>query len=103
MRPCVQGLFRPQDSSWNLPTILADRATGFAVPARCPHFIFGFSVSVGSGDRSPCAGALDAMWRQPNPAVTMLEEPVDKPGTTIGTQFSVLQKIRLPFLMSCDF
>ena len=32
-----------------------------------------------------------------------LEEPVDKPGTTIGTQLSVLRFIRLPFLMSCGF
>ena len=35
--------------------------------------------------------------------VDELEEPVDKPKTTIDTQFSVLQKIRLLFFMSCDF
>ena len=32
-----------------------------------------------------------------------LEEPVDEPGATIGTWFSVLHFIRLPSLMSCDF
>ena len=31
------------------------------------------------------------------------EELVDKPGTTIGTKFSVLQGIRIPFLTRCDF
>ena len=31
------------------------------------------------------------------------EELVDKPGTTIGTMFSVLHCIRIPFLMSCGF
>ena len=35
--------------------------------------------------------------------ITELEEPVDKPGTTIGTLFSVLHLIRLPSLMSCGF
>ena len=32
-----------------------------------------------------------------------LEEPVDEPGTTIGTWFAVLHFIRLPSLMSCGF
>ena len=34
------------------------------------------------------------------------EDPKDelhKPGTTIGTKFSVLQIIRIPFLMRCGF
>ena len=31
------------------------------------------------------------------------EELVDKPGTTIGTKFSVLHCIRIPFLMRCGF
>ena len=31
------------------------------------------------------------------------EEELDKPGTTIRTKFSVLQGIRIPFLMSCGF
>ena len=31
------------------------------------------------------------------------EELVDKPGTTIGTKFSVLHCIRLPFSMRCGF
>ena len=29
------------------------------------------------------------------------EELVDKPGTTIGTKFSVLHCIRIPFLVRC--
>ena len=31
------------------------------------------------------------------------EDELDKPGTTIGTKFSVLQGIRIPFLMRCGF
>ena len=31
------------------------------------------------------------------------EEELDKPGTTIGTKFSVLQIIRIPSLMRCGF
>ena len=31
------------------------------------------------------------------------EELVDKPGTTIGTKFSVSHCIRTPFLMRCVF
>ena len=31
------------------------------------------------------------------------EEELDKPGTTIGTMFSVLQIIRIPSLMRCGF
>ena len=31
------------------------------------------------------------------------EDELDKPGTTIGTKFSVLQGIRIPFLMRCVF
>ena len=31
------------------------------------------------------------------------EDELDKPGTTIGTKFSMLQSIRIPFLMRCGF
>ena len=31
------------------------------------------------------------------------EDELDNPGTTIGTKFSVLQGIRIPFLMRCGF
>ena len=31
------------------------------------------------------------------------EELADEPGTTIGTKFSVLHCIRIPFLMRCGF
>ena len=46
---------------------------GFRRARSVSSFLFGFSVSVGSGDRSPCACALDGMEGLPNPAVTMLE------------------------------
>ena len=32
-----------------------------------------------------------------------VEEELVKPGTTIGTKFSVLQSIRIPFFMRCGF
>ena len=32
-----------------------------------------------------------------------VEEELDKPGTTIGTKFSVLQIIRIPSLLRCGF
>ena len=31
------------------------------------------------------------------------EDELDEPATTIGTKFSVLQMIRIPFLMRCGF
>ena len=31
------------------------------------------------------------------------EELADKPGNTIGTKFSVLHSIRIPFLLRCGF
>ena len=31
------------------------------------------------------------------------EDELDKPGTTIGTKFSVLQGIRIAFLIRCGF
>ena len=31
------------------------------------------------------------------------DDLADKPGTTIGTKFSVLQMIRIPFSMRCGF
>ena len=31
------------------------------------------------------------------------EDELDKPGTTIGTKFSVLQIIRIPSFMRCGF
>ena len=33
----------------------------------------------------------------------LAEKLVDKPGTTVGTKFSVLPCIRTPFLMRCGF
>ena len=35
--------------------------------------------------------------------VAELEDPVDKPGTTIGTLFSVVHFIRLPSSTRCGF
>ena len=42
-------------------------------------------------------GVFEADWSEPE------EELVDKPGTMIGTKFSVLQIIRIPSLMRCGF
>ena len=35
--------------------------------------------------------------------VGVVEELVDKPGTTNGTQFEILQSVLLPSLMRCGF
>ena len=35
--------------------------------------------------------------------VCVVEELVDKPGTTSGTQLDILQSILLPFLVRCGF
>ena len=80
----------------NSSTILADHPTSLPVPARCPQ-VHVFSVSVGSSDRSLRAWLLVLSLRVVagrnvettkscgNGAVVELEEPVDRPGTTIGT------------------
>ena len=101
VRPCVLELFRPQDLPWIILTILAGHATGLPVLSRCPHFFFVFLVSVGSGDGSPHARSLALSLRVDaghnvgitascggdagDVGVAELEEPVDKPRTTIGT------------------
>ena len=75
-----------------------------------------FSVSVGSGDRSLHAWLLVLSLRVDagrnvdteescgsdagDVSVAELEDLVDKPGTTIGTQFSLLHCIRLPSSLS---
>ena len=80
-------------------------------------FLFVFSVSVGSG--LPVLGFsyshfvlffgrnVETTESCGNDAgdvcAAELEEPVAKPGTTIGTRFSVLHCIRLPSLMRCGF
>ena len=35
--------------------------------------------------------------------VGVVEELVDKPGTTNGTEFQILQSFLLPFLVRCGF
>ena len=71
------------------------------MPARCPHFLSVFSVSVGSSDRSHRAWLLVLSLRVVagryvettescrndvgDVCVVELKEPVDKPWTTIGT------------------
>ena len=46
-----------------------------------------------------CLSCLEGVM---NVAEAKLEEAlVDKPGTTIGTKFSVLHCIRIPFYMRC--
>ena len=103
MRPCVLENFHPQDSPFILLTILADHATGLPVPSRCLKFSFRFWFSSGSLDGSPrtvsmllvlsllvdagcCVGTTPSCDNDVGDAgVAELEEPVDKPGTTIGT------------------
>ena len=81
--------------------------------------LFGFSVSVGPCDEFPRtfslilsllvdAGSSLGFTASCDEDVgdvseDELEVPVDKPGTTIGTQFAVLHYIRLPSLMRCGF
>ena len=51
------------------------------------------------------------MWNNDSPVLKVSlevdesdpEDEFDKPGTTIGTMFSVLQGIRIPFKMRCCF
>ena len=79
-------------------------------------FLFGFSVSVGSCDGLTrtvpfvlsllvdpgcCVGVTASCGEDVGDEV--VAEPVDGPGTTIGTKFAVLHYFRLPFLMSCGF
>ena len=81
--------------------------------------MFGFSVSAGPRDGltrtvllvlsllvdAGCNAGITASCGEDvgDVGVTELAELVDRPGTTIGTQFAVLHFIRLPFLMSCGF
>ena len=96
----------------------------YILPRTCSwsSFLFGFEISVGSSNNSsgvsevygfprPCLSTLSldsiagwwsewsSSWPQGVVGVEVdeLEEVVDKPGTTIGTKFSV------PFLMRCGF
>ena len=80
---------------------------------RCSSFFFG--VSFGSGNWSSSAQRRLLLLRVfagagvessriescdtdfQDVVVAELEDPVDKPGTTIGTEFSVLRCIFLPF------
>ena len=59
--------------------------------------LFALSLLVDVGCRNYCF----LRYSVGDVGVAELEEPVDKPGTTVGAKFSVLH--RLPFLMSCGF
>ena len=81
-------------------------------------FVFLLLVFVGSRDWYPDAGMLVSSLRDvagldevsdvsygndvEDVLALELEEPVDEPGTTIGTS-SVLHRILLPFLVNCGF
>ena len=66
--------------------------TGRPVPARGPYFsVWGFWLGWTTG--LPVLAHLHSLD----------EELDDKPGTTIGTKFSVLHWMRIPFLMRCGF
>ena len=113
VRPCELEHFHPQDSPYILLTILADHATGFTVPSRCLHFFCFFDFCWFMRRASPYSNSHFLLMRDAmselrntdagNVGVAEIEEIVDKPGTTIGTWFSVLHFIRLPSLMSCGF
>ena len=125
---CVQELFHPQDSLWVLATTLVCRNTGLPVPVRDPHFylVLGFwlvhlttllmfqkwtGLPVLVYPHFNLARLLDGdlngsiSWHEGvvDAEVDELEEVEDEPGTTIGTKFSVLHCIRIPFLMRCGF
>ena len=73
---------------------------GFRVPARCPHFIFGFAVFCWFWRQVslclPAGRNVETTESCGNDAgdvgVDELEEPVDKSGTMIDTQFSRVAK-----------
>ena len=74
--------------------VLLDHATCFPMPQRLyRHFVLLLLDEV-SSDVSCGNDAKDVLGPE-------LEEPVENPGTTIGTKFSVLQRIVLPFVVSC--
>ena len=89
----------------------------------CPSFLFMFSVSVDSCSGSPRSSShvlallsgtgfsvyvLSSNTESCDEdveevGVGVVEELVDKPGTTNGTWFDILQSILLPFLVRCGF
>ena len=76
-------LLRPLEFLWSPPTILADRATGFPVLDRCPCYHLLMFRNFGTG-----LPVLDCVYFDVVRSLE-LEEPVDNPGTTIGTSISV--------------
>ena len=85
----------------------------------CPSFLFLFSVSADardglSRDTSLTISLFSDAWFSvlttescdegvEEVGVDYVEELGDKPGTTNGTEFDILQSIFLPFLVSCGF
>ena len=107
-------LLPPPDVQRNLPTILVDHATRFPVLDRCLHLRLLYLWSGATGL------PLRVLLRRVDAGLGVgfflvkscgddvgdeLEDPVDDPGITItiGTEFSVLQCVLLPFLMRCGF
>ena len=112
------------NSLWNPVASPASHAMDLFVLLRVPHFYFIFSVSVGLCCRFPRLSSLVlALLSGTEFSVYLLtlntescdedveevgvgvveEELVDKPGTTNGTLFDILQSILLPFLVRCGF
>ena len=101
VRPCVLELFRPQVFLLILLTILAYHATGLSVPTRCPHVYqcFRFLLVLATGlTRADLLVLSPRVVAGRNTETTEScghdvgdvgvvgpKEPVDKPGTTIGT------------------
>ena len=120
VRPCVLELLRPQDFLWILLTIFGRSRNKSHRTGSVSSFLFVFfgfywfwrhvsprawllilSLRVVSGRNVETTESCgNDAW---NVCVAELEEPVDEPGTTIGTQFSVLHCIRLPSSIRCGF
>ena len=112
--PLIQELYHPRDSLWILAAIPVCRNdTGLPVLAFRHVYLTttleldtctgGVPLSVRSS-LSRASVSLDVVVGDEDELGWELEEElVDKPGTTIGTKFSVLQIIRIPSLMRCGF
>ena len=104
-------LLRPLNCQRTPPTIPARHATSLPVPHRCLCFYSCFCLGLAPGPYGLYADFVSLLaWAQSyralSPAIQMfrthfphqrLEDPVDKPGTTMGTQCSVLHRMFLLF------
>ena len=124
-RLCVQTLCHPQDSPWILAALPLFR-NGTGLPVLDPDSYFYLEVSEEHARSCLATLSLDTVEDVVGGEVDEHEEDVgwsisclesvmdveeskleeelaDKRGTTIGTKFSVLHCIRIPFFMRCGF